>query len=46
MITEPVGAQAVKQLTGGFSSDAGEVGGGARTSEAFRAAYRIERTGQ
>ena len=49
MVTEPVGAQAAKQLSGGFSSTAeaqisGQAGGGA-LQEAFRAGYLIERSG-
>jgi len=41
MTTEPVAAQAQEQLSGGFG--ASEVGAQARATEAFKAAYRIER---
>jgi hypothetical protein len=44
MITEPVGAQTVSAMTGGFSSDSGEAQAGGPSQEIFRAAYRIERT--
>jgi len=46
MTLEPVGAQAAKQVTGGFSAapDEAQIGQGGNQVEAFRAGYRIERT--
>ena len=47
MTTEPVGAQAQEQLSGGFGGNEMQVAsrsGGGASPEAFRAAYRIERT--